>query len=441
MDAVEATEEKRLGGSRRSARSFGALMAVLLLAGVAYVMWWSVQPPVLLFTPLPDGSRFALASVTFGTVHQFDPAPPLFRLARWLKMPQKVPNVVTVTSGTPETRAWFYIRQPKKPQRSLNAFMFAEDEHGCPLDDGEFDPMGAGEGGDSWFSLKPPQPLAEGQALTLRAIEFQTGTEMFSLHIDARSAPSARRPTQVLTPRPLPQTASGKGMRATLLSLTPVEPPAPPHYEAAVRASDSSGAPWSLISLTAEDRYGQASQPMEPYKREKLMEGAGFPFDGLCRREPAWKLLATLAPEPSARVVPDRTWDFTLTPGITSTSALQRGQTLDLHQNNPRPGVATQVGANLKLLDLRVNASPRFGPSRLVLTKINGKDARAVVASLAGRLPENHPVVLSKDLTREGNWFGDFTVPVPANAQKTRYEFAEYVGRAVEFVVKPPASR
>src|SRR5690242_7754834 len=108
---------------------------------------------------------------------------------------------------------------------------------------------------------------------------------------------------------------------------------------------------------------------------------------------------------------------------------------------NFAPGIVESVGSSYRVVTLRVNASLRSASSRLVLTKIDGKDARSLTDSLTGKFPPGREAKLTLDLSPEGGWWGDLSVPVPNGAKAVSLQFAEYKGRTVEFVVAPPGAK
>src|SRR5688572_932846 len=104
MDATGQTDNQRIGGGRAPTKALAVLLVLVGVFAACYLVWWGLQPQVKQTVRVPDGSVVSLAAVTHGTVHRFDPAPPLFRLARGLKLPREIPEVATLTTAKQETR-------------------------------------------------------------------------------------------------------------------------------------------------------------------------------------------------------------------------------------------------------------------------------------------------------------------------------------------------
>jgi hypothetical protein len=437
LKVVDKGTEKRIGGAYAPTRPLFAMFAMAMFAGLVYLLWWSLQPPGLNTVRLRDGTRIALASVTYGTMHRFEPAPPLFRLARGLNLPWKVPDIATITTPGPEMRLWLYIRMSKTPE-SWDGFVVFEDQHGCPFDEGKSDSEVWGDENGLWSTMRPSASLENGQAFDLCAFDNALRQEVLRFHVEPNLVAKPLPVKQVLKPRPLPQTAASKGLRATLVSLKTVPTPDRPHYRAILRGVNSEGAAMSPLYLSVEDRYGRRIESLDDSERAEL-RGKGFPFRGFCRREPAWKLIAVMVAEPTTNDHPDAVWDFPLvsSSGAQSNSS-QRALSLVVSESSSI-GIPTATGRKMKLVELMVRGSRRSTRNRIAITRINGIDAAREVERLKHRFREGQKPVLTAELPPNGEWCV-LKVPVPAGAKSYRVRIAEYVGHRFEFVVAPPGS-
>jgi hypothetical protein len=312
MDAITPFDQRRLGAAHAPTKPLVALLALGLSFGLGYLLWLSFQPTVLQTTYFRDGARLSLAAVTAGPMHRYDPALPFFRATRSLKLFRDVPEVALVSSARDEARVWLrYCMDPRGGNRAAaEVFQLFKDEHGCPFDQGEMYPDGRLKSGlEMWSGWRPSTPILPGRRFEICGYYRDTRTEAFRFPIDPPVAPVELKLRQVLTPRPLPQTVAAGDLRATLETIVTVPEPNEPHYRAITRGLDGQGNPFTLLSLSAQDRYGHVMKPLNPDQRKKL-PGKGFPFMGLCRREPAWKLVATMAKEPSTGAPPDLVWTF-----------------------------------------------------------------------------------------------------------------------------------
>jgi hypothetical protein len=435
MEAAIRVEEKRLGGGRVSARPLLLALAVVLFLGLVYLGWWSLQPPSLQGFQLRTGARITLSAVTVGTIHEYDPAPPLHRLLRFLKPPQRIPEIGLETTGQPEVRLWLSYR-PSVPNPSVDEYPIYhhfEDDHGCPLDVGKLGTVGRMYGGDMWTSWRPSDALRHDRAFDLCGYYRDTRAEAFRFHIEPRLRSSRRIPKQPLKPLPLPQTVVTKAVRATLVAVQDSRDPEP-HCRAIVRGFDAKGAPISPVWVAATDQYGGRSEPMDADKRSKLA-GVGLPFWGLCRKEPAWKLTATVAREPGTNTVPDVRWEFPRI-AIGGKTATQRlgPRSLRVYALSER----TAPGSKIRRVILWVQGNGYTTPCRLALTRVNGENSAEVVSAATKRGAVSRKPVLVTELTPGVRWRVAFTFPVPERPSVLNVEIGEFAGHRVEFVAAPP---
>jgi hypothetical protein len=435
----------RLGGVRRSSKRWMAPGAVVLLAGAGYLVWWMCQPPALHTIRLRDGARLSLGAVTSGKTHLFDPAPPLLRPLRRLSDNLTIAPESSFDTNPPETVAWLHLQPgPRNTNVALSdGYVQFQDEHGCPFERGHIDfPSHADVRFDQWVTARPPKELANEHSFWLRGFYLDTRREAYAIHIVTPASGTRPKPVLDLKAKPLPQTFSKDGFTAVLKGVSRVSDGENSHDAADITGTDTRfpGARWSPVSLAMEDRFGRRSESIDPWWRS-IMKGEGFAFFGLCRKEPAWKLTATLARDPWSPGLPDQVWDVpeaTMSRDTAKRLSLRHGAR-ELVVSQPSRWRARQDsnGREQPLVRVSVSVGKPWRECRLVVTHVNGVKTSGQPAERRSPDGSELPTYVA-DVTRESGGRGRFFLPLAVDANRVRLRIGEYEVRRAEFVVKPP---
>lgn len=460
--AYALTDERRGGAKAGKVRALITITALGASIASAALIWQLWQPPVLGRATLPNGTRVILRGVTYGMTHRFVEAGPL---PIWLSKhgaPISLPQAMEVLVR-PSTLAWFNVRSDAVETMGLNgagsfsvAHVLLDDEHGCRyLGNNLSLTYGTGDSPEQLIPVALPEQSAEGGTWTLRGfpIDYNSPSEpafvstqpAFEFEIRSAARSLAKSETLTLLPRLLPQTCATSRVRATLKSIHQQQLPSFPNWVAninAVGVRDPTER-WEATSVVATDRWGNSGQSQEEAAIEMaLTAGEGFAFYGLCRREPAWSLMVTLAPIPDIDRKPDYDWGKVRIKALREGS-IPAGRTIVRESGGIRLDIEDEgmsysdyYSANRRLLGVALNLGVDEGVHavRVVAKSVNGAPLREFLqhAGVSFRDPKAGPQGFVDLKDHHGLY-----LPNPGNAKSMEIELVGYRAEAVTFVLDP----
>jgi hypothetical protein len=468
---------------RKSPAVLTLVSVVALVAVLGVGVWLLSREPPSQARRLPDGALLELKQVTYGKRHRFREQ----RLWQQLFAPLLPPafqGKEVMRMGTPREDAlvcWFLQGNQPQPWYLVRPVV-AIDEHGCRIGSGF-------EGGFGGFHGRMQVPYR-----TAGLELFPRRARRFSLEIYERDAqkPVAEftvtnptpGPHPIWQPEPLPIEKRRGSLMITLMTLTtgvtrqelrrslPAIPPDDlravlhpsmrgrswSHASFQIRENGAPTDRWQIAEVTVSDATGNKGSSIRTYtvtdaagnmstsmgwngvcirSRTNQAGNAWAAFPGLCLREAAWKLRATLAYAGTEdRLPPDLRWTV---PGVAMPPPW-RARTAN-------GSAITGLGGALKLQGVLGRGAFGTDPPLMKDANVRVIVTAAIGAGLTLALratdDRGRPVLCSRgDSTNMGPyhkwWFDMKTLP---GAKRLTLTFLGWQGRSVEFLARPAVAQ
>lgn len=463
-------------------RRSGALLLGAVTLGVLGVLAWGLlQDPTESWQRLPDGSRFRILGVTYGTGHRVVEGQVWQRLLLPL-LPQRTPvprplltggfrvpasgMAIPISSRTGMfggVERWFTTPKPslivwvryRDARFHLGMRDFdGADEHSCrfPCE-------------NHWFP-----DFNTGEVLELLEFtSFSRRSPTLRLRLDDPLLPWADRPTftvQIPPPGPQPTWQAhplpARAQRGPLtVSLTRWEPRRPiPTAEFEVRSGGKLTLGWEPVTLTVSDATGNSRT--SPRFQQYEADPRRFGFLGLCFREAAWKLHTEFVPalparptgidpnwSPAPKAPPSWRWTAQI-PAPRAGGRTVGGPKLERPElelellGAAMPGTvpASDWGlGRLRCPAVRVRLNRAKERFRLTLVRVSDEKGRSAVP-----MWQESPMERRWDFTlpRPSHLFGpdfqerSFVLPELPGARTLKLEFVAHRVVPLEFLVAPP---